>query len=309
MRDAGDGEDEDLAGDLVGTVSARLLATGLPRDQRIGALRLLGALDTLADRDDRVRRPLRQVGTEFDLPDGEVDAWLDALERVGAVAVDDEGIRLLGREDPPGTIRLHDFLAVVAELGDPPARGRHEAATLRPVAAVLAAAALIAAVLLTPGVVRDRTSDQPADVAARAAGTVTTGRTASAPGTAAAPALGRGATTALPPAVARRTTPCPTRIPSIDVLQVVSGTTTTVSGVITNAAAEPVEVTAFTVIATVGGHDLPGVAGTIDPVQVPAGGSAPWTATLPTATPEGTSMRATLDQWQWQGTAAACPAR
>src|SRR4051812_40759821 len=102
MTDLGDEEDETLAGDFVGTVSARLLAARLPRAQRLGALRLLGALDTLADRDDRVRRPLRQVGAEFDLPATEIDHWFDALEWVGAVVDDDGSILLLGREHPPG---------------------------------------------------------------------------------------------------------------------------------------------------------------------------------------------------------------
>src|SRR5690348_10092948 len=100
MTDWGDGEDEGLAGDFVGVVSARLLAAGLPGDERLGALRLLSALDTLADRDDRVRRPLHQVGSEFELPASKVDGWFDALEWVGAVAADEGGILLLGREQP-----------------------------------------------------------------------------------------------------------------------------------------------------------------------------------------------------------------
>src|SRR5438270_9928847 len=111
-----EGGDGDLDGDFVGTVSARLLAAGLPRDQRLGALRLLAALATLADRDDRVRRPLSQVGAEFDLPGDQLSGWFDALQWVGAVELDQSGIVLAGREQPAGSMRLHDFLAVVAEL-------------------------------------------------------------------------------------------------------------------------------------------------------------------------------------------------
>src|SRR3954463_11093268 len=138
--------------DFVSTVSARLIAARLPRSQRLGALRLLGALDTPPDPGDRGRRPLRQGGTEFDLPPGEVDSWFDALESVGAVVVDEGGIVLMGREEPVGSMRLHDFLAVVAELDERPAR-RRLPALITPAAAVLVAAAVIAAVVLSPGVV------------------------------------------------------------------------------------------------------------------------------------------------------------
>ena len=305
MSEWGDSEDGELAGDFVGTVSARLLAVGLPRDQRLGALRLLSALDTLADRDDRVRRPLRQVGTEFELPADEIEGWLDALVWVGAVAEDDGGILLLGREQPAGSIRLHDFLTVVSELDDYPVGRRTAPVVFRPAAAVLVAAALIAAVILAPGVVRTRTSNEPTNLAAPAGRSSTTGRAANST----ASTTGTSPTTGflnLPPAFAVRTTVCPTGVPAIEVLDVVSGPITTVSGVISNASTSPLAVTAFTVIANVGGQDLPGIAGTADPITVDPGSSTTWSAVLPTTPPAGTAVRVTLDHWEWRGDAAGC---
>ena len=304
MTSQEDGEGE-LAGDLVGTVSARLLAAGIPRDRRLAALRLLGALDTLADRDDRVRRPLSQVGAEFDLPPAELESSLDALVEVGAVDIDGGGIVLLGREMPTGGIRLQDFLAVVAELDEHPRR-RQVPTVLRPAAAVLVAAALVAAVILTPGVVQNRPAEPTAAQGATSSGSVTTsGRAAGATTTAADSS--EVPQTLLPPSVAAAASPCPTGTPVIEVLEIVPGTTTSVTGIIRNSSSEPLAVTAFTLIASVSGQDVTSVPGTTQAIPVPGGESAEWRASLP-ATPAGTTIRATLDHWEWVGAAARCPA-
>lgn len=304
--DGGD-EDEGLAGDLVGTVSARLLAAGIPREERLGALRLLGALDTLANRDNRVRRPLAQVGAEFELPPDELRRWLSALVEVGAVDIDGGGIVLAARESPSGSMRLHDFLAVVAQMDAPPAV-RRAPAVLRPASAILVAAALLVAVVLTPGAVRNRSTDEPATLAApSAAGSASTSGDPIA--TATTSTSGAEATTVpLPPAVASQSPACPSGPPTFEVDDVVAGPDVlTVGGVVRNAADQSLTVTAFTVIANVAGQDAPTTA-TAVPVVVPATGATAWQVTVPVAGPTGTAVRVVLDHWEWRGAAAGCPA-
>ena len=307
MSGPGGAEDEEgLTGDFVGTVSARLLAAGIPRDERLGALRLLGALDTLADRDDRVRRPLAQVGTEFELPPDHLDEWLGALVEVGAVDVHGDGIVLAGRESTAGSIRLQDFLAVVAQM-DAPSAPRRAPAVLRPASAILVAAALLVAVVLTPGAVRNRSTESPATLAGRAAnGSSSTAGVPS--GTGATPASGGGRVSTVPSNLAAGSLECPSGAPVFDVGEVVAGTDlSTVTGVVHNAADQPVAVTGFTLIADIAGQEV-AVPATDVPLIVPAAGAATWQATVPATATPGTTVRVVLDHWEWRGAAAECPA-
>jgi hypothetical protein len=204
-------------------------------------------------------------------------------------------------------MRLHDFLAIVADLDDHPVRPHRNApAIFRPAAALLVAAALIAAVVLTPGVVRHRPPEGSTNLAAPAGSTATSGASSNSTGTTAgSPATSDSLT--VPPAFTDRSiTSCPTGVPRIEVRQVVTGTTTTVTGVITNASSSPLAVTAFTVIATVGGLDLPGVPGATAPIDVGPSSTTTWSATLPATPPAGTTVRANLDQWEWRGDATGC---
>jgi hypothetical protein len=104
----------------VGEVSARLLAAGIPREERLEALSLLGLLLDHAGAGGRVRIPLEQMVGEFDVPVARAESALAALVRVGAVRRSDEGIVLVGRQPPPtGGLRLSAFLAnVAAVLGE-----------------------------------------------------------------------------------------------------------------------------------------------------------------------------------------------
>lgn len=179
MNSRGGPHDEELAGDLVGVASARLAAMGVPRGDRLRALRLLSVLATLADTEDRVRRPLAMVASEFELPLDEVDRWLDDLLAAGVVQREGSSIVLGGREPHRDVgITLHDFLDVAA----PPARSRWTRGLLRPSGAVLAAAAIIAVAVVAPGVIDDesrpvstsRTPDVPTAVAAGPPATTST---------------------------------------------------------------------------------------------------------------------------------------
>jgi hypothetical protein len=301
-----DGDDgSELAGDLVGTVSARLLAAGVPREDRLGALRLLGALDTLADRDDRVRRPLAQVGAEFELPADDLEQWLDALVEVGAVDVDGGGIRLAARESPSGSMRLHDFLAVVAQLDNPPT-ARRLPAVLRPASAVLVAAALLVAVMLTPGLVRNPAPDDSANLAAPTAGSSVSTSGVERPNATTESSGVDGAL--IPSGVAAASPACPSGAPTFVVDDVVSGPNLlTVTGTVRNAADQPAAVTAFTLVADIGGQDVP-IPATAVPLVIPANGSTAWEAAAPLAAPTGTTVRVVLDHWEWRGAAAGCPA-
>ncbi|HEV2768330.1 MAG TPA: hypothetical protein VGV63_11575 [Acidimicrobiales bacterium] len=100
-------------------VSARLLAAGTPRRERLEALSLLGLLFDHADAGGRVRVPLDDLAGEFDLPRAQVEAALDALVRVGVVGRDADGVVLSGPHPPlAGSLRLSAFLANVAAVLD-----------------------------------------------------------------------------------------------------------------------------------------------------------------------------------------------
>lgn len=104
-------EPADSTPDLVGRTSARLLADGVGRLDRLEALRLLGILDASTDRSGTVRRPLDDLAAEFDLPILGVLRSMELLQRAGAVERHGGAVELVGRpDDGIGGLRLADFL-------------------------------------------------------------------------------------------------------------------------------------------------------------------------------------------------------
>lgn len=104
---------------MVGLVSARLLAAGTPRRQRLHALSLFGLLSDHADAARRVRLPLDDLAGEFQLPPGQVERALEDLLRVGAVRRSAEGLVLARHQPAPrDALRLSAFLANVAAVLD-----------------------------------------------------------------------------------------------------------------------------------------------------------------------------------------------
>lgn len=310
MTSRGGPHDEDLADDLVGVASARLVAMGVPRGERLRALRLLSVLATLADADDRVRRPLSMVASEFELPPEEVELWLDDLLAIGVVRMEGPSIVLGGREpDRDVGITLHDFL----DAASPPARSHWAKALLRP-GAVLAAVAVIAVALVAPGVM-DHDS---APVSTNRTPAVPTTVAADPPSTTSTPAAPRSTAALAPaplveaveggerigPVVVSTTTstvlPCPVDVPALEVL----GTTTVadgrlaVDGVARNRSTRGLQVESFTVRATVAGREI-SVPGLLRPLVVPPGGEVLWQSLLPILAPPGTSVRITLGDWEW----------
>ena len=144
-------EDPELAGDIVGVASARLLAAGVPAPRRLTALRLLGVLGSVADAALVVRRPVADLAREFGLDPRQAAAALDDLASVAVVRRDGDRIVVGGAEPPAaGGLRLQDFLALADDLDEHRHRRRAAIVVLRPAVAALAAAALIAAVFLVP---------------------------------------------------------------------------------------------------------------------------------------------------------------
>src|SRR5688572_30075706 len=89
-------EPSEAASDLVGRTSARLLAAGVERRERLDALHLLAILDASTDIDGRVRRPIDDLAAEFELHPMAVLSGLDHLEEAGAVRRDGGAVVLLG---------------------------------------------------------------------------------------------------------------------------------------------------------------------------------------------------------------------
>lgn len=126
-----------VAEDLVGTASVRLLRAGIPRPQRLDALRLLGLLGDHADGSGRVRLRLEVLAGEFAIPEAVAARSLRHLVSIDVV-------RLLGGElivagvEPPiqGGLRLADFLdQVAASFADDvpaPSRAAHSDGELVP---------------------------------------------------------------------------------------------------------------------------------------------------------------------------------
>lgn len=325
--DMGDGDEVDLTDDIVGVTSARLLADGVPAEERRLALRLLSVLLAVADADRRVRRPLAQLAGEFELPAGDVEGWVDALEATGAVEREPGGLRLAARErEDDDAFQLHDFLAVVAELDqleERPVPARRNV-RLRPAGTVLAAAAVLVAALLAPGIVRDtstpttpasasRGEEQrtpPAAVVAEEPEVAATTTTAAAelPAAVDSPAVAAEDTPAPVPTTPTTLLPCPVGIPTVDVI----GATTAVAGglAVTGIARNPsthdIAIQRFTLRTTVAGEDIT-VPGTEVPLVVPAGSTVAWEVLLPVLAPPGTPVRATLGDWEWRGVPVTCP--
>jgi hypothetical protein len=301
-------QDTELAEDLVGVTSARLLAAGIPRGERMRAMRLLGVLVTVADARRRVRRPLAELAVEFDLPVDEVDHWLGHLIEVGAVRREDGKLVLAALEPPAnGGIRLQDFLSLAEEPEVGRARRRNP--IIRPAGAVLAAAAVVLLALVAPGVVRDQST--PASTTRDDAPQVAT-TIAPEPSSTAPPATvssGDPSPTVpdaervgpvLVPTTTTVVTPCPTGLPLVQVL----GTTTDASGRLAvdglahNASGEEVVIHAFTLRTTVAGREVT-IPGTDHDLLVPRYSTVLWQATVPVAAPAGTIVQAALGDWAW----------
>jgi hypothetical protein len=110
-------EPADSTPDLVGRTSARLLADGVERRDRLEALRLLGVLDASTDASGTVRRPLDDLAAEFELPVLGVLRSLEHLQRAGAVRRVGGTVELVGRpEEGIGGLGLADFLDDVREV-------------------------------------------------------------------------------------------------------------------------------------------------------------------------------------------------
>ena len=104
-------EPADSTPDLVGRTSARLLADGVSRLDRLEALRLLGILDASTDRTGTVRRPLDDLAAEFDLPILGVLRSMELLQRAGAIERRRGEVELVGRpDDGIGGLQLADFI-------------------------------------------------------------------------------------------------------------------------------------------------------------------------------------------------------
>lgn len=316
MSRRGGRHEEELADDLVGVTSARLLAMGVPRGERLRALRLLSVLATVADADNRVRRPLSMVASEFDLPPEEVELWFDDLLASGAVRMDGPTIVLGGREPNRELgFSLHDFLDAAAGLDAArPSRSRWAGALLRPSGAVLAAVGVVAVVLVAPAAIDDdssrvsasRTPDVPTTVGDDPS--PPTGRSsAPLPVPTGGPAPPNEAVVGgerIGPVVVSTTTstllPCPADAPALEVL----GTTTVadgrlaVDGLARNTSTQALQVEGFTVRTTVAGREV-SVPGLLRPLVVPPGGEVLWQSLLPVLAPPGTSVRVTLGDWDW----------
>jgi hypothetical protein len=145
-------EREDTAPDLVGRTSARLLAAGVDRRERLAALHLLAVLDASIDLNGRVRRPLDDLAAEFELAPLDVLDSLEHLERAGAIQRDGAGVVLLGASpDGLGGMQLADFLDDVrASFDDELAVPRRNRWLARSGAVLVAAAAMLAISMVAP---------------------------------------------------------------------------------------------------------------------------------------------------------------
>jgi hypothetical protein len=306
---------EELAADLVGVASARLLAQGLPRAERLGALRLLGILATVADGEGRVRRPLPEVAAEFDVPRLDAVRWLDHLVRVEAVVHEGGQLVVQGREpDARGPLRLHDFLELAAGLDAPGPRVPLRRLA-RPAAAVLVAAALAGAVLLAPGMMRERTTPVSSTGEPLATTASTSGRSAGSTSTTSA---GPAATVASPSSAAPVSTTtsttvldCPVGVPTLEVLDTTIGNDgrLAVVGQAVNPSTAALVIDQFTVRVTVGGvvFSAPAAEG---PLLVPAGSTVSWEAPVAVVATAGTPAEVVLGDWEWApGVPPACPSR
>ena len=163
-------EPPDAQPDLVGRTSARLLADGVERHDRLEALHLLAVLDASTDSTGRVRRPLDDLAAEFELAPMGVLRSLDHLEHAGAIVREGAAVVLVDREHGGvGGLQLAAFLDDVrAALGDEPEPVQSRSPWRMRAGAALVAAAAVAVVTLAPS--------QPAVEQPLAAGSATTAR-------------------------------------------------------------------------------------------------------------------------------------
>ena len=194
-------EHPEIAPDLLGRTSARLLAAGIGRRARLDALHLLAVLDASTDATGVVRRPLDDLAAEFELEPLSVIVALDHLERAGAVQRVGDHVALARHEgDTVGGMQLAGFLDDVRASFDgghgtpAPRRARRVA---RAGVALVAAAAAIAVVTIAP-------SNPPAADTPLAVATSTTATPAS------------SSSTAPPTAVAPTTTQAQVPVPTAD---------------------------------------------------------------------------------------------
>lgn len=307
-----DGELDDIADDVVGVTSARLMAAGVTRNQRLQAMRLLGVFSAVADIDLRVRRDVVDLAGEFDLPVTDALRSLELLVGVGAVAHRGTSLVLAGAEPAArGGLRLDDFLQIAAGAyaDDAPIRLATRRRIAAPVGAVLAAAALVMAVLLAPGAL-DRSPTQPAASERALPEAETETATTSAPAEAtptttatdplnqpAAPVSQPVVAPAPPTAPAR---PCPAGVPELQVGGIAAAldSTLTVEGIARNVTTSPLQIDAFTVSVQVADRTttVPAIA---SPVVIAPGASVRWQAPLPVATPPDTPVTVDLQNWRW----------
>lgn len=220
----------DATPDLVGRTSARLLADGVGRLDRLEALRLLAVLDASTDANGRVRRPLDDLAAEFELPTMGVMRSLDHLERAGAIQREDGGtVLLLDRDEDLGGIHLADFLDDVRASFDDPVPSpapTHSPWMARAGAALVAVAAAVGIIALAPSqpAVQPVATGPTSSVAAAPSSTSSTsaGRSSVVPPSS---ALDRtpfepGASTAVPGAdtTVVAATRCPTGAPTAEIV-------------------------------------------------------------------------------------------
>jgi hypothetical protein len=145
----------EAASDLVGRTSARLLAAGVERRERLAALHLLAILDASVDGTGRVRRPLDDLAAEFELEPLSVLRSLDHLHHAGAIDREGPVVVLLGASTTGlGGMQLADFLDDVRASFDGSApieqEPRRSPWLVRSGAVLAAAAAAVAVFTLAP---------------------------------------------------------------------------------------------------------------------------------------------------------------
>lgn len=310
-------EPSEAAPDLVGRTSARLLAAGVGRGDRLAALRLLAILDASTDIDGRVRRPLDDLAAEFELPPLGVIRSLEHLERAGAVRRDGARLEVLG--DGVGGMHLADFLDDVRASFDTGvdagavARRARTRWFSRAGAGLVAVAAAAAVLTLAPG--PNQTAVQPLAVGSSTAPTTSTTEVVPAaevvPTTAAEPPPSDGATPPAPDVAAEPATtdvaqqPGPADAPPPVADTAVAPTTTCPTGSptaeviddilrITNPFDHDIQISALTVAGI-----------RIDvPISLVPGGTADWPL-VATLTDEAPSVIA----WEYEdrALARACP--
>jgi hypothetical protein len=287
----------EAASDLVGRTSARLLAAGVDRRERLAALHLLAILDASVDSTGRVRRPLDDLAGEFELEPLSVLRSLDHLQHAGAIDRDGPAVVLLGASDTGlGGMQLADFLddvrASFEDGGASTTESRRRSPWLvRGGAALVAAAAAVAVFALAP---TQPAVDRPL-LADRASTTTVAPSQPPAETPIATTPEREPATTALVPAVdiIPETTivavvTCPTGEPTASIVDRILE--------LTNPTTEDVVITGV----TVAGVTLR------SPITIPAGGTV--TRTLSPLT-RLTGGDASIDAWEWASTdiVRTCP--